>query len=87
MMQDFLLNWKILSFYSCVVFCRSHIQLQTTSVLSAYQNGLIEGHWRERCVNYEKQIKTLSANLRVADHEIRRLAGLDMSESIITSSN
>lgn len=62
------------------------MQLQTTSVLSAYQNGLVEGHWRERCVNYEKQIKALSANLRVADHEIRRLAGLEMSESMITSS-
>ncbi|VDO47106.1 unnamed protein product [Onchocerca flexuosa] len=58
----------------------------TTKVLSAYQNGLIEGHWRERCVNYERQIKTLSANLRVADHEIRRLAGLEMSEAMITSS-
>ncbi|EJW78920.1 hypothetical protein WUBG_10168, partial [Wuchereria bancrofti] len=46
----------------------------TTSLLSAYQNGVIEGQWRERCVNYEKQIKALSANLRVADHEIRRLA-------------
>ncbi|MCP9265231.1 hypothetical protein DINM_020478 [Dirofilaria immitis] len=57
----------------------------TTKVLSAYQNGLIEGHWRERCVNYEKQIKALSANLRVADHEIRRLAGLEMSESMIKS--
>ncbi|VDK72264.1 unnamed protein product [Onchocerca ochengi] len=56
----------------------------TTKVLSAYQNGLIEGHWRERCVNYEKQIKTLAANLRVADHEIRRLAGLEVSESMIT---
>ncbi|EJW85430.1 hypothetical protein WUBG_03660 [Wuchereria bancrofti] len=59
--------------------------LQTTSLLSAYQNGVIEGQWRERCVNYEKQIKALSANLRVADHEIRRLAGLEMSESMITS--
>uniref|UniRef100_A0A158Q868 G_PROTEIN_RECEP_F2_4 domain-containing protein n=1 Tax=Elaeophora elaphi TaxID=1147741 RepID=A0A158Q868_9BILA len=57
----------------------------TTSVLSAYQNGLVEGHWRERCVNYEKQIKALSANLRVADHEIRRLAGLQISESMIAS--
>ncbi|CAG9536931.1 unnamed protein product [Cercopithifilaria johnstoni] len=57
----------------------------TTSTFSAYQNGLIEGQWRERCVNYEKQIKALSANLRVADHEIRRLAGMEMSESMITS--
>ncbi|KAL3990729.1 putative integral membrane protein [Acanthocheilonema viteae] len=57
----------------------------TTSVLSAYQNGVVEGHWRERCVNYEKQIKALSANLRIADHEIRRLAGLEMSESMIAS--
>ncbi|VIO89318.1 Uncharacterized protein BM_BM7887 [Brugia malayi] len=57
----------------------------TASLLSAYQNGVIEGQWRERCVNYEKQIKALSANLRVADHEIRRLAGLEMSESMITS--
>lgn len=62
------------------------MQLQTTSVLSAYQNGLVEGHWRERCVNYEKQIKLLSANLRIADYEIRRLAGLEMPESMITSS-
>uniref|UniRef100_A0A915Q601 Uncharacterized protein n=1 Tax=Setaria digitata TaxID=48799 RepID=A0A915Q601_9BILA len=53
----------------------------TTAALSAYQNGLIEGRWRERCVNYEKQIKALSANLRVADYEIRRLAGLEMPES------
>uniref|UniRef100_A0A1I8EUZ0 Uncharacterized protein n=1 Tax=Wuchereria bancrofti TaxID=6293 RepID=A0A1I8EUZ0_WUCBA len=59
--------------------------LQTTSLLSAYQNGVIEGQWRERYVNYEKQIKALSANLHFADREIRRLAGLEMSESMITS--
>ncbi|EFO22637.2 hypothetical protein LOAG_05847 [Loa loa] len=67
------------------ILCRLQVPLQTTSVLSAYQSGLIEGHWRERCVNYEKQIKALSANLRVADHEIRRLAGLEISESMISS--
>ncbi|VDO25598.1 unnamed protein product [Brugia timori] len=69
----------------CLCIILSLAPLQTASLLSAYQNGVIEGQWRERCVNYEKQIKALSANLRVADHEIRRLAGLEMSESMITS--
>lgn len=49
-------------------------------MLSAYQNGLIEGHWRERCANYESQVRALTNSLRIADYEIRRLAGLEIKE-------
>lgn len=45
-------------------------------MLLAYQKGLLEGHWQERCNQYMGQIATLTENLKLADEELQRLTTL-----------
>lgn len=56
------------------------------TMLSAYQTGLVEGHWREKYTESEKRARTLinelqslTRNLDIARREILRLSSLQNS--------
>uniref|UniRef100_A0A9J2PE30 Frizzled/Smoothened transmembrane domain-containing protein n=1 Tax=Ascaris lumbricoides TaxID=6252 RepID=A0A9J2PE30_ASCLU len=55
--------------------------LQTAAVVSAYQAGLVEGRYQERCDRYAEQIKCLTESLEYANKELRRISGLPPSPS------
>ncbi|VDM28006.1 unnamed protein product [Toxocara canis] len=50
--------------------------LQTAAVVSAYQTGLIEGRYQERCNRYADQIRYLTESLDHANRELCRISGL-----------
>uniref|UniRef100_A0A915A8Z3 Frizzled/Smoothened transmembrane domain-containing protein n=1 Tax=Parascaris univalens TaxID=6257 RepID=A0A915A8Z3_PARUN len=54
---------------------------QTAAAVSAYQAGLVEGRYQERCDRYAEQIKCLTESLEYANKELRRISGLSPSPS------
>lgn len=57
------------------------VSFQTAAVVSAYQAGLVEGRYQERCDRYAEQIKCLTESLEYANKELRRISGLPPSPS------
>ncbi|VDK43214.1 unnamed protein product [Anisakis simplex] len=52
---------------------------QTAAVVSAYQTGIIEGRYQERCNRYADQIRQLTENLDQANRELRRISAFPES--------